>query len=100
LVVLGLVVVLLVAVSSLWGAVSSASAHGSAPVAPTEASAHLSVAAPALSYVVQPGDSLWTIARRLQPQGDVRPLVDQLSERNGGPSLRAGQRLDLHGLRY
>jgi transcriptional repressor NrdR len=27
------------------------------------------------SYVVQPGDTVWTIARALQPEGDLRPVV-------------------------
>jgi hypothetical protein len=48
--------------------------------------------------VVQPGDSAWSIARRLQPTGDIRPLVDRLVERTGGGVLRAGERLDLQGL--
>lgn len=50
------------------------------------------------TYVVQPGDTLWAIARRLQPAGDVRPLVDRLAERVGGASLEAGQRLSVDGL--
>jgi Tfp pilus assembly protein FimV len=56
--------------------------------------------APALSnaasaYVVQPGDTLWSIARKMQPQGDVRPLVDELVHRNGGTDLAVGQRLAI-----
>jgi hypothetical protein len=46
-------------------------------------------------YVVQPGDTLWTIARRLQPQGDVRPLVDRLASAHGGPVLYVGERIAL-----
>lgn len=46
-------------------------------------------------YVVQPGDTLWSIARRLQPDGDVRPLVDQLVDLNGGTDLAVGQRLPI-----
>lgn len=49
-----------------------------------------SVAEPA-TVVVQPGDSLWVVARRLQPRGDVRPLVDHLAELNGGGALEVGQ---------
>jgi len=40
---------------------------------------------------VQAGDSLWSIARRLQPQGEVRPLVDQMVALNGTAPLQAGQ---------
>jgi hypothetical protein len=42
---------------------------------------------------VAPGDTLWSIARRLQPEGDPRPLVDRLAASNGGPVVRAGDRL-------
>ena len=41
------------------------------------------------SVVVEPGDTLWSIARRLQPTGDVRALVDRLAgaaQRVGRPS--------------
>jgi hypothetical protein len=44
-------------------------------------------------WVVQPGDTLWGIARHLQPAGDVRPLVDQLSRQLRGGTLQVGQRL-------
>ena len=35
------------------------------------------------SYVVREGDTLWTIARRLAPGSDPRPVVDLLSAMNG-----------------
>jgi hypothetical protein len=50
-------------------------------------------------YVVQPGDTLWSIARQIDPNGDPRPIVDRLAERAGGAALRPGQRLSLDGLR-
>jgi hypothetical protein len=48
-----------------------------------------------VTYVVQPGDTLWSVARSLQPMGDVRPLVGVLSEHNGGAALVVGQVLEL-----
>jgi hypothetical protein len=42
---------------------------------------------------VAPGDTLWSIALRLQPEGDPRPLVDRLAAANGGATVRAGDRL-------
>jgi hypothetical protein len=44
-------------------------------------------------WVVQPGDTLWAIARRLEPNGDVRPLVDALSREVHGRPLQVGQRI-------
>jgi hypothetical protein len=55
-------------------------------------------ASPGAVYVVRPGDTLWSIARRIQPNGDLRALVDRLSERAGGGPLRAEQRIPLDGL--
>ena len=46
-------------------------------------------------YVVQRGDTLWSIARRLQPAGDVRPLVDRLAAAHGRGPLQPGERLPL-----
>jgi LysM repeat protein len=45
-------------------------------------------------HQVQPGDSLWSIAARLQPEGDVRPMVDLLVAANGGSTVvHPGQEL-------
>jgi Tfp pilus assembly protein FimV len=71
---------------------------GSASTGPTASGAPADVGHRSPTYVVRPGDTLWSIARRLQPDGDVRPLVDRLAARNGGASLRVGQRLDLDGV--
>jgi len=51
-----------------------------------------------VELIVQPGDSLWSIARRLQPRGDLRQLVDRLIERVGGTSVTRGQHIDVSGL--
>ena len=45
--------------------------------------------------VVQSGDTLWSIARRLQPTGDVRPLVDRLAAAHGHGPLQPGERLPV-----
>ena len=49
-------------------------------------------------YVVQPGDTLWSIAERVAPGEDPRPIVAELRERNGGSELRAGEELDVTDL--
>jgi Tfp pilus assembly protein FimV len=52
--------------------------------------------APRVHYVVQPGDTLWSIARRVAPGRDPRPVVDGMVEANdlhGG--LQAGQELSV-----
>lgn len=46
-------------------------------------------------YVVQPGDTLWSIAHDLVPTGDVRAEVDRLADLNGTAALQAGQHLRL-----
>lgn len=70
---------------------------GAALTVPGEVPLTSSGPAPALvpvgrtTYVVRPGDTLWGIARALQPSGDVRPLVQRLTESRGGAPLRAGE---------
>jgi Tfp pilus assembly protein FimV len=52
--------------------------------------------APRVIYVVEQGDTLWAIARRVAPGQDPRPVVDALIEVNdlhGG--LQAGQELSI-----
>lgn len=46
-------------------------------------------------YIVQPGDTLWKIARALQPAGDIRPLVYELGKARGGAPLRVGERIEM-----
>lgn len=91
---LALAAVMAWAVSSLAvgaaGSTTASRAADATPVAATPAASRV--------YVVRAGDTLWSIARRLQPTGDVRPLVDELAARNGGAAIEAGQRLDLDGL--
>jgi hypothetical protein len=59
------------------------------------------VEVPALSptvgetYIVQPGDTLWSIAAAIAPDSDPRPVVDALRDANGGPDIQVGQRLTL-----
>jgi nucleoid-associated protein YgaU len=55
----------------------------------------VAAAAGTRTYIVQPGDTLWSIARHLHPDQDPRPLVDQLSTQVPGGSLQAGQRVVL-----
>ncbi len=49
-------------------------------------------------HVVQPGDTVWSIARSLHPHGDIRIVVDRLEARLGGATLQPGQRVQLDGL--
>lgn len=45
-------------------------------------------------YVVQPGDTLWSIATGVSVEGeDVRPIVDHLKSVAGGSALDVGQRI-------
>jgi Tfp pilus assembly protein FimV len=45
--------------------------------------------------IVQPGDTLWTIAAELDADGELRSVVDALVELNGSATLAVGQRLVL-----
>ena len=54
---------------------------------PREVAAHV--------YVVGPGDTLWSIAARVHPGADPRPLVQELTAQLGGAQLQPGQALQL-----
>lgn len=64
------------------------SAPAAAPVAPPELAA-----APVV--VVRAGDSLWSIARRLHPNRDPRPIVTRLARYHGWGPLQPGERLPV-----
>jgi LysM repeat protein len=65
-----------------------------AGLAPAPPAAHAAPApAGSATLVVRPGDTMWSIARRIQPTGDVRALVDRLIAANGSASIQAGDRV-------
>jgi Tfp pilus assembly protein FimV len=47
------------------------------------------------TYVVQPGDTFWSIARQVEPEGDLRPVVDRLVAEHGGATLVVGEPIRL-----
>jgi len=89
LVVAVLLATLVVGAALLAGALAPGAPASGRPAAPPAAGAQV-----AAVHVVQPGDTVWAIARSLQPEGDVRPLVDELVAAHGGV-LRIGQRIPL-----
>jgi len=77
-------------VAAFVGFGGDAAANG--PLQP--ASAQSSVVDTIEIYVVQPGDTLWSIATEVSVDGeDIRPLVDHLKAVAGGSSLDVGQRI-------
>ena len=65
---------------------------------PSTAEVSLSTELPGV-YVVQPGDTLWDIARALAPGEDPRALVHELAGTAGGAGLEPGQRLVIDDVR-
>ena len=49
----------------------------------------------AVAYTVQPGDTLWSIAERVNPTADPRVLVAQIEGQTGSDTVRPGQHIDL-----
>ena len=76
---------------ALGGGPLTASEAGSRP-----ATVHLRMEPVAqTTHVVRSGDTLWTIARQLAPEGDVRPVVDALAAHRDGRPLQVGERISL-----
>ena len=46
---------------------------------------------------VRPGDSLWSVAQRLAPGEDPRPVVDALEQARHGAVLTPGERVEWGG---
>jgi hypothetical protein len=80
---------ILVALALPWG---GAGGHPLATPGPVLAGAAVTAGA---DYVVQPGDTMWSIARRLDPGADPRVIVAQLEAQVGSDSLQAGERIHL-----
>ncbi len=84
----GRVLLLLLLVALLYGAFAAGRSASQAAVNPAQA--------PVLAQTtVQPGETLWAVARRVAPQQDPRRIVAQLKQLNGLPTplLRSGQQL-------
>jgi LysM repeat protein len=81
--------VLLTVVFGVWFSAGSVLANrGGAP-------ASTAAVRPAISYVVQPGDTLWSIAERFHGAGDQATYVDLLVRVNGGTIIQVGQTVTL-----
>lgn len=90
-VVLAATVAVLLALAIAHGAFAAA-----VPAAPGASGAAPAVAtgpAGGPTVTVEPGDTVWSIARRLQPEGDVRPLVDRIVASRGSTVVVAGEEL-------
>jgi hypothetical protein len=48
-----------------------------------------------VKVVAHPGDTLWSIARRIAPDSDPRPLVDELAAARGTADVRAGEQIEV-----
>ncbi len=87
-----LAVAALIAILALSVAPRFRAALGGDPASATEGGPH--------TYVVHPGDTLWSIAERLAPGRDPRPVVDAITAVNsvalaGTADLTVGQVLRL-----
>ncbi len=70
------------------------------PLSGTGGRSHTTGSAPAgnghrVEYTVRRGDTLWSIAERVDPSGDPRPLVDELAAQTGSDTVVPGQRIAL-----
>jgi hypothetical protein len=87
--------VLAVLVAAAWFGLQAALGRiGGSPLATAGAPGGLEPAAGQL-WIVRPGDTLWSIAVALDPQGDVRPLVDRLAAEVGGTVLYPGESIPI-----
>jgi hypothetical protein len=75
------------------GALTTSGPSGAAAAGAGAAAAGAAAPAPGHVYVVQPGDSIWSIVQATGHRGDPRPLVDRLALQLNGQPLHPGQRL-------
>jgi hypothetical protein len=72
-------------------AAQAGGALGDSPLAVSERRPATSSYSGTTRYVVEPGDSLWSIAEELRPGEDPRPVVDALAEARGDAPLIPGE---------
>jgi hypothetical protein len=88
---LAAVATLVVVLVLLAGAISARLAGGGHPSSAVGAPSRIA----SQEWVVQPGDTLWSIAAELAPDADPRAVVDRLIDANGGAPIQVGQHLVL-----
>ena len=87
-----LVALILVAAGIMGTARAAVALGGPTPLAAPE-----QPPAVATSYIVQPGDSLWTVAAAVAPDTDPRRVVDALDAARDGRPLVPGERVTWGG---
>lgn len=93
---LGLVVVAAQAGAALGGSpLASPERRSTASVSATPRAA--GATAKGHVVIVQAGDSLWSLAARIAPGEDLRPIVDALSDARDGAPLIPGEAIRLDG---
>jgi LysM domain len=88
-----LMAVALIGVAAMAGRALLDAATSVEPSSPQPVDAPASSPPVGRTYVVRPGDTLWSIAAAIAPDSDPRPVVDALRDANGGPNLQVGERL-------
>ena len=73
---------------------AAAAAAATAATALVDAPAHALVA-PGIEYIIQPGDTLWSLAERFHATKGISSYVDDLVEANGGATIQPGQLITL-----
>ena len=79
------VVTIVLATGIVVAAGQAASALGGVPLAASGRGPSVT------SYVVEPGDTLWSVAELLAPGADPRPVVDALAEARGSTEVVLGE---------
>ena len=74
-----------------WATVAPAAGLVAAAPERRPTSAHVT------TITVRPGDSLWSIAQRLVPGEDPRPVVDELDQARHGALLQPGEKIEWSG---
>ena len=91
----GMVVALLVAAVLAVRGVAIAGESTRPERSPASTTSGAPAGEPFATYVVQPGDTVWSIATRMRPDRDPRPLVDRLVAEHGTTVLQVGEPIAL-----
>jgi nucleoid-associated protein YgaU len=88
---------LAVVIGASWIGIRAAlGGTGGGPLAATGAPGGVKAAAVRV-WIVRPGDTLWSIAEAVDPNGDVRPLVDRLAGEARGTAIYPGETIAIPG---